>query len=245
MLGMLILAACVLLASSCEKPEELTLQEKPQRSGDTTTVTPDPPPDPNDSILPPHIEKWILFFSEDYPGCGSGMRLLWPMPENWYGPDARAITLNWRDSTYTSDAYDNIFQAIVPRSGNFHLKDSILQGHAQPWHKIIFDNGISMSPFSEITEWSYYIGTSSSGYVFINAPWVPDYLATYPEAPDQLAHLQAQYWPTSTPNPQEFTYQFFRLNPHDLPTYTKSNQLIINNLKGQNYENYKTCSKTH
>ncbi|MDR1345651.1 MAG: hypothetical protein LBK03_02980 [Bacteroidales bacterium] len=238
----MLMAACVLLASSCKKPEELTLQEKPQRPGDTTTVTPDPPLNPNDSILPPHIEKWILFFSEDYPGCGSGMRLLWPMPENWYGPDARAITLNWRDSTYTSDAYDNIFQAIVPRSGSVHLKDTLIHGFVS--RKIIFDNGISMSPFPEITEWFYWVGTSSD-YTF-NESWVHDYLTTYPEVPDQLVHLQKQYWPTSTPNPQQFTYQFFRLNPHDFYSdNTKSNQLIINNLKSQNNDQYKTYSKTH
>ncbi|MDR1345618.1 MAG: hypothetical protein LBK03_02810, partial [Bacteroidales bacterium] len=84
----MLMAACALLASSCEKPEELILQEKPQRSGDdtTTTVTPDPPPNPHDSILPPHIEKWIwIRYQTNY--CVPH-RQEFPPPENWFGPDA-------------------------------------------------------------------------------------------------------------------------------------------------------------
>jgi hypothetical protein len=210
----MLMAACLLLASECRKPEEeLLLQEKPQRPAgqDTTSTTVPDPPTPNDSILPPHIEKWILFFSADNPGCGPDMRIFWPMPDNWFGPDARAITLNWQDSTYTSDAYDNIYQTIVPRAGNFHLKDRIVGNTVLK--RFIFDTGISMSPFPEITEWACYVGTSS--YFLFDEPWVHDYLAQYPEVPDQLVELIQKYWPTPTPSPQQFTFQFFRLNPHD------------------------------
>ncbi|MDR1112538.1 MAG: hypothetical protein LBL18_02100 [Bacteroidales bacterium] len=47
----MLMAACVLLASSCKKPEELEVQNKPQRPGDTTVVV-----SPGDSILPPYME---------------------------------------------------------------------------------------------------------------------------------------------------------------------------------------------
>jgi hypothetical protein len=90
------------MVTSCEpEPEpDTTLQQKPHRSAgqsrDTTSTTVPDPPNPNDSILPAHIEKWILFFSADNPGCGPDMRIFWPMSDNWFCPDARAITLNWQ-----------------------------------------------------------------------------------------------------------------------------------------------------
>ncbi|MDR1345911.1 MAG: hypothetical protein LBK03_04325, partial [Bacteroidales bacterium] len=96
----LLMAACVLLASSCQDPEELDpqlqLQNKPQRPGDTAVVV-----SPGDSVLPPWIEKWIWVEYSRNDGCWP-ITETYPPPEDLFGADARAITIDWRDSTYTS-----------------------------------------------------------------------------------------------------------------------------------------------
>ncbi|MDR1112541.1 MAG: hypothetical protein LBL18_02115 [Bacteroidales bacterium] len=70
----MLIAACVLLASSCEKPKGLEVQNKPQRPGDTTVVV-----SPGDSILPPYMEKWIWVQYTDFSGC-------WPTTETYRRP---------------------------------------------------------------------------------------------------------------------------------------------------------------
>jgi hypothetical protein len=238
------IAVLLLLAASCEKHQLLdegtnTCQTYPRRPG--TTIPADPPElNPNDSILPPHIEKWILFFTSDFPGCGGSMHLLWPMPDNWFGPDARAITLNWLDSTYTSQAYES-YHYNVTTEGHFHLKDTIKRGTRG--YQIVFDNGISMSPFPEIKSWGYFIGTFDD-YAF-REQCIQKYRYDYPEAPEKLISISASYWPTPTPSSQDFGFVFFRLNPHSLPFIydNKSVQQITNNLKQNSHESYKYYPK--
>ena len=180
-----------------------TYQFHPRRPGHgSDTIT------QKDTILPPHIEKWILYATRENPGCGADMRLLHPMPDDWYGADARAITLNWEDSTYTSQGFF-LFYNKPERSGRFHLKDTLWHGYVFP--QIVFENGISMCDFSEIKTWDYYTGHSANE---IFAVTLQTYLVDYPQVPNQFIQIAAEYWPTPTPHEQEFYYYFFRLNPH-------------------------------
>jgi hypothetical protein len=177
----MFMAACVLLASSCKKPEEeldpqLQLQNKPQRTGDTAVVV-----SPGDSVLPPWIEKWIWVQYSRNDGCWP-ITETYPPPEDLFGADARAITIDWRDSTYTSQSCksaDN-YQIVPEISGRFSIRDTIVMlGTPYPRKKYIFSNGITMGPL-EIKEW---LTLPSETY-----DWTSVYAETY-QVPNQFVYL--------------------------------------------------------
>ncbi|MDR1112543.1 MAG: hypothetical protein LBL18_02125 [Bacteroidales bacterium] len=189
----MLIAACVLLASSCEKPkglDGLEVQNKPQRPGDTTVVV-----SPGDSILPPYLEKWIWVEYTDFSGCWP-ITETYPPPEDLFGADARAITIDWRDSTYTSQSCKSAatFQIVPEISGRFSMRDKITilpnTTHDTIYYKVIrFSNGITMGPV-EIKDWTvnpsdwYYpsLTAYAQKYLVPNqfvAIWTGQYQGTY------------------------------------------------------------------
>ncbi|MDR1112669.1 MAG: hypothetical protein LBL18_02765 [Bacteroidales bacterium] len=93
----LLVALAALLASSCKKPEELEIQNKPQRPAgenpDTTIITP-----------PPRIERWVPI--GEFDGyCGAMFRYsIEAMDANSLYDTVSwgSIFVNWTDSTYRS-----------------------------------------------------------------------------------------------------------------------------------------------
>ena len=175
---------CVMLAllgASCEKPpdENYPVQNKPNQHG---TVTDSTITTPRDSILPPYIEKWIWvhYYTDD--GCGPLNETFRP-PEDFFGADARAITIDWRDSTYTSQHCRSVAGGYTNYniSGTFSCRDTIvmLLGNPFPKTKFIFSKGITMLPI--ITDWQ----KSPDHFTY---SWTPAYVAQY-QVPNQFACL--------------------------------------------------------
>ena len=151
-----LILGCVMLAllgASCEKPpDEISpVQNKPNQHGTTTgsTIT-----TPRDSILPPYIEKWIWIRYNNNEGCGN-VQETFPPPEDFFGADARAITIDWRDSTYTSQHCRSVAGGYTNYniSGKFSCRDTIVMygSNTVSKTKFIFSNGTAILPI--ITNW--------------------------------------------------------------------------------------------
>jgi hypothetical protein len=176
----MLMAACLLLASECRKPEEelpiLPVQDKPQRPGAETD-----PPTPTDSLLPPYMERWIWvrYYRDD--GCLPITEEFSP-PESCFGADASAIILNWLDSTYVSQSCWSAgnFQIVPESFGKFSMRDTTYTLDNITHDTIIktyirFNNGITMGPL-ECKEWIVrYAQSNDAG--FYN--WAPKYVETY------------------------------------------------------------------
>jgi hypothetical protein len=228
----LLLALAALLASSCEKPEEpkgLEVQNKPQRPGDTTVVV-----SPSDSILPPYIEKWIwVRYSRD-DGC-LPITETYPPPEDLFGADARAITIDWRDSTYTSQSCKSAdtYQIVPEISGRFSIRDTIVMslGSPYPRTKIIFNNGITMGPV-EIKEW-FVKFTSNLTYGF---PY--EYVNEY-HVPNHFLGLTAHtYYDT-----YDFSCTFLRITSQNYQHQPKKQFAASYKKTNYNQSNYQSSKK--
>ncbi|MDR1112951.1 MAG: hypothetical protein LBL18_04245 [Bacteroidales bacterium] len=175
----LLLALATLLASSCEKPEKpkgLEVQNNPQRPGDTTVVV-----TPSDSILPPYMEKWIwVQYSRD-DGCWP-ITITYPPPEDLFGADARAITIDWRDSTYVSQSCKSAdtYQIVPEISGRFSIRDTIVMSLGSPYSKtkIVFSDGVTMGPV-EIKEWLIRFSQDHDGQEGWAHAYIQQYILPY------------------------------------------------------------------
>jgi hypothetical protein len=235
-----IIAGCMLLlAASCEKdpPPNLGTNDPPTNPIDTTGVV---ITTPHDSVLPPYIEKWIWvrYFRND--GCGPFTETFSP-PENFFGADTRAITIDWRDSSYISQSCRNAAtnKIVSEISGTFSCRDTIIMlGEPFGCTKVIFSNGITMGPL-EITEWLWP--------PFNTFSWTPAYVEEY-QVPNQFVYLvtkehKGQY---------EFSLHFLRItsqnyaqnyqnsNKNKIITFNqKTNKKQINQPNYQSFKNYK------
>jgi hypothetical protein len=151
----LLLAACVLLASSCEKPkglDGLEVQNKPQRPlGET----------PDSTVVPKQrIERWVEVASWT-PSCGYSLSYYpYNGAVNLYDSTMGAIDINWTEKTYRSHGpysnYDGDYYPIY--YGNFTYIDN--NNNPDFFDKIIFSDKFN---YGNIKEWkiSYY-GDSTS-----------------------------------------------------------------------------------
>jgi hypothetical protein len=224
----LLLALAALLASSCEKPEEpkgLEVQNKPQRPGDTTVVV-----TPSDSILPPYLEKWIwVQYSRD-DGCWP-ITETYPPPEDLFGADARAITIDWRDSTYTSQSCKSAdtYQIVPEISGRFSMRDTtiLLLDDFVNITKIIFNNGITMGPV-EIKEWF-----KAPDFWISYLSWIPAYINKY-NTSNQFVWLSIIEYKQN----YEFDLYFLRITSQNYPNSTKNQMTNFQQITNQNQQNY-------
>ena len=133
---------------------------------------------PRDSILPPYIEKWIWVGYHTDDGCGPLTEML-PPPEDFFGADARAITIDWRDSTYTSQHCRSIAGGYTNYniSGIFSMRDTTYTNYMDiivTRKKIILNNSIAMCPL--LTDWFVSFGNANS-YGFSH--WAQQYIERY------------------------------------------------------------------
>jgi hypothetical protein len=228
-----IIAGCLLLlAASCEKdpPPNLGTNDPPTNPIDTTGVV---ITTPHDSVLPPYIEKWIWVGYSRSDGCWP-FTGAFPPPENFFGADARAITINWRDSSYISQSCRNAAtnQIVSEISGTFSCRDTILVfGDPVVRTKIIFNNGITMGPL-EITEWIWPPYNTFS--------WVPAYVEEY-EVPNNFMEIYTK----EHKGQYEFSLLFLRITSQNYAqnyqNSNKSKMITFNqktNQKSINQPNY-------
>jgi hypothetical protein len=218
-----------LIGAACEP-------EKPNPGEEIYTKYPrrpatDPVTTPTDSILPPYIEKWIwVRYSTD--DCVPITETFSP-PEDFFGPDAHAITIDWRDSTYTSQHSRNLAGGYTNYniSGTFSCRDTIIM-YGNPVLETIFTfrNGIAMHP--PIKEWIKY----PDYYVF--SDWRPAYIAQY-QVPEQFVAL----YTTEFKGQHHAQLYFLRITSENWVQHyepvNKNQSITFNQNQNKNQLNYK------
>jgi hypothetical protein len=143
-------------------------------------------------------------------------------PENWFGPDARAITLNWLDSTYTSQSCLSADGVALPEiSGRFSVKDTIWTPNSSYVMTIIrFNNGITMAKSQYLGDNFWHSSFSSTGEYpwgdeFI--AWLNAYMNEY-QLPNQFVRLIQSHYHGN----ESLVLHFFCINPRN-----NSKQLTI------------------
>ncbi|MDR1113059.1 MAG: hypothetical protein LBL18_04785 [Bacteroidales bacterium] len=149
----MLMAACVLLASSCKKPEELEIQNKPQRPVGET---------PDSTVVPKQrIERWVELAMWE-PSCGYTL-CYYPYNSavNLYDSTMGAIDINWTTKTYRDHGvYIPQYGTYYPiRAGSFTYIDN--NDNPEVFDRIIFEDGTNL--WGNTKEWkiSYY-GDSTS-----------------------------------------------------------------------------------
>jgi hypothetical protein len=143
-----------------------------------------------------------------------------PPPESYFGADARAIILNWLDSTYISQSCWSAgnFQIVPEISGRFSIRDTTIPFNPSlsiTYRVFKFNNGITMGPV-EIKEWYGRFGDEIYFYT-----WAPAYIEKY-QVLGQFVALSASKYKDQSKH--DFGLSFLRITPENQYHYLNLNR---------------------